>query len=404
MGILDLFRRAPTPERFARLFEQRARAQGFDKPMAYDPAAFRMVIGDGGNLFNLTNAFHDYCAAPRALRETVLLRYLAGLDMPPLASTFAEAKAHLMPAVRSRAYFEFLRLSKLIEDGGERGAGPALALGDDAIILLAYDTEHALSVLDQSHLDDWGVTPEAALEAALANLRDRSGDRLVDLGDGVLAGDWGDAYDSARIMLPDLAYRAVRGGEPLMMIPTRGCFLLTSSNCSGGQMAMIGHAHASMREHGRVVSAAMYAVRDGRVVQHVPDDSAVALALHELRAVNLADDYASQKDLLEALHEKTGADVFVATVDIVSNKATGRIRSYCTWAEGVVTLLPKTDLVAMGARDAAGNVGTAKFLAWDDAVRIGGDLMQEAEGYPVRYLVKAFPSAQALEGAPAATL
>lgn len=42
-----------------------------------------------------------------------------------------------------------------------------------------------------------------------------------------------------------------------------------------------------------------------------------------------------------------------------------------------------------------------KLMAWNDVVAMAGSLMQEVEGYPVRYLVKDFPVAEILELAPA---
>jgi hypothetical protein len=54
--------------------------------------------------------------------------------------------------------------------------------------------------------------------------------------------------------------------------------------------------------------------------------------------------YTEQKDLLDRLHEKSGVDVSVASYGGTQDK-NGQVRSYAVWTQGVVSLLPQTDLV-----------------------------------------------------------
>ncbi|MBB3118144.1 hypothetical protein [Pseudoduganella violacea] len=120
-------------------------------------------------------------------------------------------------------------------------------------------------MIGEKVLQDWGVSFEQALAVALDNLRERSPDRFSRLDNGVIAGAWGDAYDSSRILLPDMAYRAGDGLEQVVMAPERGLYLLAPLHAPAVQLAMIALARTEMDAgSGRPLSAAMYRYLDGR--------------------------------------------------------------------------------------------------------------------------------------------
>lgn len=401
MGFFDFFRARPTPDGFADLVLRQVRQRHPGRASRYEAAAFHIVLGGGEQqIFNLDNAYRDYCAAPRKLRAQVLQNYLAGIDVPALPATFAEAREQLMPVIRSRSQGDYLRLLALRQPPRPALADAWLALDDDALILLAHDTAASMATIGQATLAQWGVTFEQALAVAMENLRARTPHRFLALGDGLLMGEWDDAYDSSRLLLPDLLYRACAGGEPLVMIPTRGRFLLASSHNVAGQLRMVALADKLMQDEGRHVSPAMYGVRQGKIVACQPADAAVAAALARLQAMIRVHHYGEQKQEWDALNESTGEDVFVATCMLFQSKGSEGVVSLATWTRGIETLLPRTDIVAMVVPADDGGAGVTKMLAWDDALAIGGELMQEIECYPVRYRVQGFPSPQSLAAAP----
>lgn len=402
MGFFDFFRAPPTPDGFAHVVLRQVRQRYPARACQYEAPQFRIVFGDDAQqIFNLDHAYRDYCAAPRKLRPQVLQNYLAGVDVPALPANFAEARAHLMPVIRSRSQGDYLRLLALQQPPRPALADAWRALDDDALILLAHDTESAMATIGQATLAQWGVTFEQALAAAMDNLRARTEHRFQALGDGLLMGEWHDAYDSSRLLLPDLLYRACQGGEPLVMIPTRGRFLLASSHNVAGQLRMIALADKLMQDEGRHVSPAMYGVRDGKIVACQPEDGEVAAALARLQAMLRAHHYGEQKQEWDQLNERLGEDVFVATCMLFQAREREGVVSLATWTRGVDTLLPRTDIVAMVVPDEHGGDSATKMLAWADALAIGGELMQEVECYPVRYRARGFPSPQALAAAPA---
>lgn len=398
MGFFDFFRRKPTPEKFADIFMDFARKQGFTQEMRYVAEEFQIrVEGEGNHVLNLHNAYHDYCKAARSNRQQLLIKYTASLNVPQMPSRFDDARANLMPTVRGRGQLEYLRLMTQIEGAEHTFEDVSQPFSDDAVLMLAYDTEHSIATLMPTQLKDWGVDVADAMAAALANLRDRTVDRFVDLGEGVVMGEWNDAYDTSRILLPDLAYRAGVGSDPVMMIPTRGCFMLTAAGNAAGQLRMIVAAHESIEHDGRFVSSGMYCIQGGKIIAWQPQEATVAQKLGDLQRRCLASDYRSQQELLEKLHEVKQRDIFVASYQLLENKTDHSLTSCCTWVKGVDSLLPKTDWVALVTPDeSGGDAAITKMLAWTDVMALGAELMQAVEGYPLRYRVQAFPAEEKL--------
>ena len=102
---------------------------------------------------------------------------------------------------------------------------------------------------------------------------------------------------------------------------------------------------------------------------------------------------------LDAIHERKGIDIHVASVSLIRHKETNQVRSYCVWAEGVDTLLPEADDVVFQRADSTGGPDpkSPPLVAPWSAVRSRLEhLMEPADGYPVRYRVKTYPSSEIL--------
>ena len=103
-------------------------------------------------------------------------------------------------------------------------------------------------------------------------------------------------------------------------------------------------------------------------------------------------DYHEQKQLLDALHEQRGEDVFVAAYSAMQHKDTGEVATYSVWAKGVLTMLPITDQIALMRDEDADPL----LVDWDRVVEVAGDLMEPLDMYPERYRVAGFPDAEQL--------
>jgi hypothetical protein len=69
----------------------------------------------------------------------------------------------------------------------------------------------------------------------------------------------------------------------------------------------------------------------------------------------------------------------------------GGLRSWSTWTEGVATLLPETDLVALGRPQPDGSHNLL-LVPWPALIATCGHLMQATSEFPARFAVKGFPS------------
>lgn len=407
MGFLDFFKSTPTPERFSRIATDALRAEGFTARIQVDQAEFRLLLGeDGKQIFNLNNFFRDYCRVDKAERKNVVQSYVKSMLVQDLPAAFADARGKLLPVLRSRSMIEYVALA-VAGEGDAAKLPAARPFSADTAVMLAFDTEHSMMTLTGSSLRDWGVSFDTALAAAIDNLRDSTVSSFEQVAPGLFLSSWNDAYDTSRLLFPDVLYQLGVGGEPVAMIPTRNRLLVASVNDSAAQLTMIHAARLFAEEEGRQLSALMYHYVDGRPVEFHPADPEVAGKLAEFRRKTLADDYAGQKDMLEKSHAKSGTDVFVASYQLIASRDTGREASFTVWTENVDTLLPEADLVALVSTaelEGGGNGGPPKLVAWRDLQATTGAFEQLPDRYPARYKPANFPGKAAREALPATEL
>ena len=389
MGILDLFNRTPTPAKFAKTVMQAARERGFDGPMEFDEANFRIVMGRN-DFVNLHNFYRDYCQAPRAGREEVMARYSHLFVRSEIPDAFDTARRNVLPVLRARTFLQAARFATLLDASVKETRFAMADFSADATLMLAYDTEHLTRVLGMNQLETWGVPLEEAIAIARDNLRDLAAEQFVQISPTLFASDWNDAYDSSRLLLADLAHR-VAGPRAVAMIPTRGRMLLSATRSKGDLLGLLQNAKAAIDQDGRRVSTLMYEFVDGQALPYLPEDEEVASLLADLQRIALQEDYAEQKQLLEQVHEKQGVDVFVASYMLYKGEDE-RIFSAASWTESVEALLPRTDRVALVRMDAGGQPQQAGIVGWEQIEAVAGHLMRpEPDTYPPRYRVGAFP-------------
>lgn len=397
MSLLDFLRRPPSPNKYARLLVKKLAIHQPGEPVRYDAEGFRLLVGaDGGHVINLHNLYSEYCAANRAERVLQLERTVAAMRPRGIPSSFAEARRHLMPALRGRGMMEYLRLMEHGKEPGMPSGFLFLPFSRDTALMLVHDGEHAMQSFGPDQLAQWGVEVEAVLAAAMDNLRDATVDRFTQVAPGVHAGDWGDAYDSSRLLLPDLAHR-IAGASPVAMIPNRSTLLLASGNDLEGMRAMVALAQRIADEDTRPVSAQLYRYVDGYPVEYLPEDEPLRAALQRLDRQYRYGDYAAQKETLDELHEKAGTDIVVASFKVMRIESSGEEYSLCIWTKGMDTLLPRTDRVALLVPAEGEEEKELLVLPWDALHAQCAHLMQQvAEAFPERYRVTEFPELETL--------
>lgn len=396
MGILSrIF--TPGPDRFARIVQRAMRRAGVDEPIAYDRENFMLIIGTGGTegKLYLGNVYQDYCQSPRSQRDkAVLNRIVASMAEPmtEIPKSFDEIRSQLLPKVRERYYGENLKLLGRLE-GGEGIQPASQVLVEHFSLELVIDLPHAMAMVMEPHLQEWGVSFDQCLAVAKENLWKISNERWQTIADGVYASPWQDSYDASRIALEDLIWQLEVDGDHVVTIPTREIVLVTGSNNEQG-LQLVAELTGQYMQKSRGISGRALCLKDHQWQSFVPPlDHPAGPAFHELILMSDGDIANSQKELLDKIHVKEQQDIFVASYMAVRDESSGAALSFCTWSQDVLSLLPRTERVMLvkgqGNVDDMKPIGMVKF---DELLDICGDRIKPQGMYPERYRVDGFPS------------
>jgi len=390
MGLLDKFLgKKPTHEEFAmEIMEALARSGA--RNLDHNPIDRSIRVGSTENTLYLDNAFSDYAAAKPADRPGVIQRYVSSfLHIGSTPKDFATACFSLMPVVRDPAYFS-LSLCMLKADGRDTSkleyAIKEIAPG--LVAAVAHDTEHNIMNVNRATLEEWGTSFDEALQTATFNLRDKTDpSSLKEIGAGLFVSQWGDCYDSARILLPDILHRLSLNGDPLVFLPNRDQLWVTGTHNSAAIKVMLVEGKVSHFEQGHSLSPNLYMHAEGQWRLYIPEEEELHKLWLSMKRQRDNLDYAQQKGYLEKFFERQKLDLFVATCQVYKRKDES-LFSRCVWSKGVDSLLPETDFIVFMVPKSKEHFS----VAWHDAVRIVQPLMErDPELFPARYRVRSFP-------------
>lgn len=385
MSLREWFGFAPTLDGFAaRLVKELARnGRGGWK---YDAAGARLTH-DAGGMLNLQNVFLEYAQAPRASRAALVGKYTSlalssGAETPKLWELAAKG---IYPVVRSRHDRGIAALQAQVAKA-EMPAPIVWPLAGDLEVKLVFDIGDAMAVVSPETFEVWGQSRESVLERARANLRALEAPRWIEVGGGVRRLESTVSYEESFVLV-DRVIASLGSAASVLLPCNRGVLLAADSGDRGAVRAMLGQALACLQEKPWPIGSTMLTLVDGHLQRYVPSDPDLAVLAANLERMSLAGTYHDQKSLLERLH---GEDVYVASYSMLKRQQDGdRIMSWCSWSDGVPSLLPRTDLVALGRPDSAAE--RPVMIAWERLESICGRHMQATEHDPPRYKVESFP-------------
>jgi hypothetical protein len=182
-----------------------------------------------------------------------------------------------------------------------------------------------------------------AMEVAKANLAETS--RMDSkIGDSLVSFLSGDSYDAGRILLTDRIRDMGLSGRPVAMVPNRDSVYVTGADAAG--LAMLAALAAlGLEESYKLSGIPLVLDGDAWTDWRPPPGHPSYRAFLDMVLKTLGPLDTEQKPLLDALHEREGMDVFVASFSAVE-KPGGGLVSDCVWGEGVNALLPVTQTVA----------------------------------------------------------
>jgi hypothetical protein len=352
----------------------------------YDPAA-RTIRHANHGVVGVANMFLEYSSAPKQARAGLMEKYKALLseEVRKIPGLWTLAQANLYPLVRSK----YDRVTIEIDNRRSSEKVPARASKEflqDLDLVLGYDHGPTVSQVSVDKLAEWGITFEQGLERATANLRALPAPAWIDNGDSVLKLISEAGYQESFLLLPKTFENLPIGRTALLAIPNRGV-LLASSVESFAQLAAA--IRKSLTESPWPLSGSVFKIDDGKIELFSTPGS--EQRLRTLTNLGLSSVYNDQKKSLQAHLEAVRQDVFVASFGLFTLKdLPDDLASWCSWTEGVDSLLPQTDLIAF-VRDPRNSKQTA-LVRWSDAADVVGHYMRDTDESPPRMRVNQFPT------------
>ncbi|MFG6432201.1 hypothetical protein [Roseateles sp. LYH14W] len=395
MSFLDRLLGRPTLDNLIRDTTRWLEGQGCtDIQASPERMEIKLTRRGGTHILSLSNLRREYENTPRAQRQALLEKFLSSLLVDDgMPGSYAEARPKIMPVVRSTGGMGIARLSTAGTDappGSEAAQRPLVA---DLVVALVIDLPNSMMYVQERSLTEWGVSWEQALQDAMDNLRclpEHGG--WSEIAPGVWSGAWGDAYESSRLLLPDLIYR-LGIHDPVAMAPFRNALLVTSAANAAGIEHIVRIAHDALDGQGRWVSFELLRLQGTTWARLEPSGEVAARQAH-MFVRSQAEDYEGQRQVLEGQHEAQNIDLFVASCTLMQKQG-GPLTSYSVWSEGVDTLLPQAESIVMLYRDGEETWHTR--LAWATVQQHFGQLMERTDLVPVRYRVRQFPDRVALQ-------
>lgn len=340
----------------------------------------------GGSEISLHNLFLEYCASGVFGRAALIRKYadLSQAQSREIPALWVAAMKNIYPVVRS----EFVETTIEIKcrATGSKMDPVVLPMAGDLRIRLVYDFGSFVTYVKGEDLLTWGKSPANVLEHAVANLGLLEKPAWVDSGLGFFCLASPMSYSESMLLLDSVVTALPFAPHAVFLPCNRGILLAADDRSERAVESMFTEASRCLHDEPWPMSATLCKRGSEGWQQAEPPANAAAVA-HSLFVQHRADFYASQKEELDALHETRNHDVFVANCSLLCKE--NLWESYCVWTQGVESLLPVTDWIALLPQEEG-----AQFIRvyWQDVLEICGPRMQPTSESPPRFLVNCFPT------------
>lgn len=357
-----------------------------------DGFALRIELPDGPVIMNLRTWYTHAQRLAGPARARQLRRAVLGGVPQPRPATWPEAAPRLLPAVRPSSWVN--GLSAQMGDAGP-DAGPfTRPLVPFLSVLCAIDSAHSIEFATAADLATWGVTDDAALRTATANLENMSCEVVGKGSATLIVGP--DGYASSWLAVPAaLARIAARIGDSVaVMAVDRDQLVLFDTRDHDAAAVLLESCQEHYQTAPRPLSPAPYLVRDTGIEPWEPPPGHPARATARKASLYLAvTEYHQQAAMLSGRPENAGG-VTVASL-AVAKLGDGSARSYAAWGKDQASgLIPRADMIAF--QD--GHPGSTFTVRFGDVLRLAGDALTEEPGYdPPRWRHHGWPDGATLE-------
>lgn len=386
--------RKPSKRRFAELLRATIAQLEDKRRFEFDAENFRLLCRNGEAEVNLTNLYNEHCSLPADERADHIIR-LASIVCTverELPESFETVKPHLRPKIWNRATFGMMELEQRLK-GGEMLDVPFRPLGSHLYSSLVFDTENSMRSISNQDLAKWGVTFDEAMEVACQNLKEAKV-TFAQVGEHFYSTVTEDIHDSSQILLVDRIRSFEVQGERIACVPQRDLMCVASSFDEISLKTMLDLTAHSISDDGRPLCPLPLKLEDDQWVDWEPPKNHVLRERYddfELCFFNGL--YKEQKELLDAVLAKEEAiPPLVTSFSVAEERATGKLRSFCLWSQGVDSLLPRTQLIVFTNSSGILASGEREYVA----SIVGDRMIADETVYPTRYRVREFPSEEEL--------
>ena len=384
-------------EEFVKLLLEKANEIKPEASFDFDPKDYSLKSrAPDQQVMYLHNAHLEYSRCNLEERPFVLKKWLRHLlFLKQMPDDFEDVVPDLLPALRTRSYFELTQL-RFREQGRSMPSFPYQDVGDRFGLTVAYDMHDSIIMVSQKHLEEWNLTFYEAMEIAMRNLLEKGftltclklEDRMM-----VYIPTVGDSFDGTRLMLTE----QIRGleviGDTVAMVLSTDTMMITGSEDHLGLGFFLSQA-AEFQEKPHAIPPVLLRLEGDEWAPWLPPvSSEYHLPFKRFRIVAEGTDYAEQETILKSLFQKEGRDVKLAHYFVAQRDETKQLFTYSVWSnEEKDILLPQTEYIAF----ATDPKSTPTLVPWEIACEVVGYLMDLRYEYPPRYLVGVFPTSREL--------
>ncbi len=295
-----------------------------------------------------------------------------------------------------------VRLSSLALGSPAKLTSKQLTPGLSIFVVIDQDT--SMAYVGEKQLSQWGVPPDVVYDAAVATLANHVQASDVEIYDPDASYPiWhvtsNDSYESSRLALPGFlaSFRGKVDGTPIAIVPERSTLIISGDGNPDAVARLARLAEQEFQAAPRAISPCVYTVDEGGTVRsfHLPESHPHHHAVESGHTLLAATIYKDQEEELRKRFETDGVDIFVAGFRMSQNTETGKVVSWAVMPEGVDTLLPKVDLIAL-----CGGEGDAQWKAmvpWQTVFDLASACLALDETFdPPRWRTVGWPEAQVL--------
>ena len=402
MGMMDKLRRQFTPDgrKFAHMLMKRFQQANVGATLRYDEENFCIFLrrGDTPEMqYFLGTVYADYCRSRSADRKRIIDGLTATtVEAVPdaFAATWEEAKHRVLPRIRDRVTYAFMRKRS---SHGEKLNFTDEPFTEHLALELVYDFPNSIGSINRDQLAKWGVTRDQALAAARDNLWAISNRDFKLVAPGVHVSNWHDSYDASRLFLHDLIWQLPVRGDHVAMTPTRNDLIVTGSDDPQGLAAMAGIATACLSDPRFITGAAVRLENNTWVSYMPPADSPAFELFRHVALVGFARDYQQQGEVLTDALGQDDSQTHIGRFLLFETVDSKKVSSKTLWIEGCRNILPRVDQIMFMARDKNDEFRSLGQSTWQAVQTALGDMIQPTDDYPPRFLTTGFPTEQQIK-------